>query len=346
MNFFGASVYEHFRDHNHVLSDVIGVSPVRFQLTRDGHDAETVEGQYVTGTFFSALGVQPAMGQEKPEERRRVMLNCVAPKYFETLGTPLISGRDFRFEDGGYPRVAIVNAATARHYFGDRSPLGKHVTFEGQAAPYEIVGVVGDAKYEDLHQPAPRTIYLHAFQERCVANELALRTSVNPTAVAGEVRRVVRETFRAVPVTRITTLADQVDKSIVPERLLATLAAFFGALGAILAAIGLYGLLVYTIARRLNEIGVRMALGATERDVIRMVLNDALRLVGAGLLLGAPLAIWSGKFAATFVQTSPVQPTLPIVFGVLAMVGVALLAAYVPARRAARVNPIEALRHS
>jgi ABC-type antimicrobial peptide transport system permease subunit len=147
-------------------------------------------------------------------------------------------------------------------------------------------------------------------------------------------------------VTRMTTLADQVDKSIVPERLLALLAAFFGGLGALLAAIGLYGLLAYTVTRRVNEIGVRMALGATERDVIRMVLKDALRLVCGGLILGAPLAFWSKRFAASFVPAFPVQPTLPIVFALVAMVVVALLAAYVPARRAARVQPMEALRHS
>jgi predicted permease len=284
--------------------------------------------------------------QEKPGERRRVMLNWIAPRYFETLGTPLISGRDFRFDDERHPGVAIVNVATARYYFGDRSPLGKHFMFEGQGTRYEIVGVVADAKYDDLHQSAPRTIYLHAFQERGTANEIALRTNVNPNAVAGDVRRAVRDTLKTVPVTRITTLAEQVDRSIIPERLLAMLAVFFGALGALLAAIGLYGLLAYTIARRVNEIGLRMALGATERDVIRMVLKDALRLVGAGLVAGTPFAIWTKKLAGTFIQTLPVQPALPILFAIVAMVVVALLAAYVPARRAARVHPMEALRHS
>ncbi len=284
--------------------------------------------------------------QEKPEERRRVMLNWVAPKYFTTLGTPFLAGRDFQFDDEGQPRVAIVNLAIAQYYFGDRNPIGKHFILEGRSAPYEIVGVVADAKYQDLHQPAPRTIYLHAFQEGGVAHELAIRTRGNPTAIAGDVRRLVQDRLSNIRVARITTLSDQVDASIVPERLIATLAALFGGLGALLAAIGLYGLLAYTVARRVSEIGVRMALGATERDVVRMVLTDALGLVCAGLAVGVPLAMWSRKLAATFVQTLSVQSTLPIVVALIAMVGVALIAAYVPARRAARVNPVEALRHT
>src|SRR5207237_44139 len=274
------------------------------------------------------------------------MLNWIAPKHFETLGTPLIAGRDFRFDDEGHSLVAIVNAATARHYFRDRSPLGKHFIFEGQGTPYEIGGVVADAKYEDLHQPAPRTIYLHAFQDRGIAHEFALRTRVNPRAIAADVRRIVRDTLPTVPMTRMTTLADQIDRSLVPERLVAALAALFGGLGALLAAIGLYGLLAYTVARRVNEIGVRMALGAAERDVIRMVLKDALVLVGAGLVLGAPMAFWSKRIAANFVQAFTLESAMPIGVALLTMIVVALLAAYVPARRAARVNPIEALRHS
>ena len=205
--------------------------------------------------------------QEKPEDRRYLMLNGVGPKYFETLGTPLIAGRDFQFEDAGRPRVTIVNQAMARHYFGGGSPIGKHVTFDGDDMPYEIVGIVGDAKYLDLHEAAPRTVYLNAFQDGFINSQFSLRTDVPPTAIAGEVRRAVSDVLKTVRVAKVTTLAEQVDASIVPERLIALLAGFFGVLGASLAAIGLYGLLAYTVARRTNEIGIRMSLGATERDV-------------------------------------------------------------------------------
>jgi ABC-type antimicrobial peptide transport system permease subunit len=235
----------------------------------------------------------------------------------------------------------------ARYYFGDSSPIGRHFTFEGLDPVYEIVGVVGDAKYMDLHNAAPRTIYLNAIQEgRGRFPQFALRTIVAPAAVAADVRRAVRDVLKNVPVAKMITLTEQVDASIVPERLIATLSGFFGALGALLAAIGLYGLLAYTVARRTSEIGIRMALGATRGDVTAMVLKSALALVCGGLVLGVPVAIWSRRVAAHLIANLQVDSTSSIGFAVATIVGVALLAAYVPARRAARVQPMEALRHS
>jgi putative ABC transport system permease protein len=282
--------------------------------------------------------------QEKPEDRRYLSLNWVAPKYFETLGTPLVAGRDFAFEDEGRPRVAIVNQAMARYYFRDGSPIGKHLTFDGQDRAYEIVGVVGDAKYLTLHNAAPRTVYMNAFQEG-LASQFALRTTVRPTAVAGEVRRLAGEVLKNVPIAKVTTLDDQVNASIVPERLIALLSGFFAGLGALLAAIGLYGLLAYTVARRTNEIGIRMALGATRRDVSLMVLKSALGLVCIGLVVGAPIAFSSRRFVASVIENLRAESGVPIVFAAAAMIAIALVAAYLPARRAARVDPMVALRH-
>ena len=282
--------------------------------------------------------------QEKPEERRRLMLNGAGPRYFETLGTPLIAGRDFQVEDAGRPRVAIVNQAMARYYFGGGSPIGKHVTFDGDDMPYEIVGIVGDAKYLDLHEAAPRTVYLNAFQDGFINSQFSLRTDVPPTAIVGEVRRAVSDVLKTVRVAKVTTLAEQVDASIVPERLIALLAGFFGVLGASLAAIGLYGLLAYTVARRTSEIGIRMSLGATERDVARMVLKGALGLVLTGLVVGAPIALWSRAFTARLIDNLPANNAYAIGGAALAMIALALLASYLPARRAMKVDPMVALR--
>jgi ABC-type antimicrobial peptide transport system permease subunit len=183
------------------------------------------------------------------------------------------------------------------------------------------------------------------FQENRLANQFQLRTTVDPESVVGSVRRIVRDVLKTAPVTRVTTLADQVDSNIVPERLIATLSEFFGCLGALLAGIGLYGLLAYTVARRTNEIGVRMALGARARDVSRLVLGDALGMVCAGLVVGASMVVWSRPLAASLIQDLKFESAAPLAFGGAGIVAVALAASYVPARRAARVDPMVALRH-
>ena len=282
--------------------------------------------------------------QAKPGELRYVMENWIAPGYFETLGTPLVAGRDFSFRDEGGPRVAIVNRAMARYYFGDASALGKHVLFDGDKEPYEIVGVVADAKYLEMREATPRTIYFNAFREGRVFSNFLLRTRMEPGAIAPEVRRTSQAVLPNAPVRRITTLAEQVDASIVPERMIVTLSELFGGLGALVAAIGLYGLLAYTVARRVGEIGLRMALGATRVQVTCMVLGDALRMVGAGLLLGVPAAFWGRRLAASLVEGLTSGIAAPVAIAAAAMVSVALIGAFVPARRAARVEPMEALR--
>jgi predicted permease len=290
--------------------------------------------------------------RERAEDRRRVALNWTAPKYFETLGTPLLAGRDFTFEDQGGPLVAIVNQSMARYYFGDRSPIGQFFTFErqdnrgtAQDQPYQIVGVVGDAKYLNLQEPIWRMVYLNTFQEpRLFSHQFSLRTNVRPEAVAGDVRRLVREVLPTVTVARVTTMTDQVDASMIPERLIAMLSGFFGGLGALLAATGLYGLLAYTVARRTSEIGIRMALGATPRDVLAMVHKSALAMAGAGVALGVPLAFAAERVAVTFVDNMSAGSAIPIAMAAAAAIAVALVAASVPAHRASRVNPIEALR--
>ena len=292
---------------------------------------------------------------EAAEARRYVPLNWVGPRYFETFGTPLLAGREFTFADRGGPPVAIVNQAMARYYFGDKNPIGGRFQFVGPSnsgitgAPpdqlYEIVGVVGDAKYLDLREIPPRTIYLNAYQEpRMPANRFALRTAGRPAAVAGEVQRIVREGLTTVAVSDVTTMDDLVDASIVPERVIAMLSSFFGGLGAALAALGLYGLLAYTVTRRTNEIGIRMALGAAKSDISRMVLRGALGLVCAGLVIGLPLALLSRRAASRVVTDLGVEGMWPFVLATATMLAIALVAAWLPALRAARVEPIEALR--
>jgi predicted permease len=283
--------------------------------------------------------------QAKPGELRYLAENWVAPRYFETLGQPLLAGRDFSFQDEGRPRIAIVNQAMARYYFAGSSPIGKHVFFDGDDRPYEIIGMVADAKYQEIREATPRTIYFNAFQEGRMFSQFALRTAIPPSGVIAPVRQTVRAVLKTASVDRVTTLLDQVDASIVPERMMVTLSGLFGALGALLAAVGLYGLLAYTVARRTNEIGIRMALGATQGRVLRAVLSDALKMVCAGLVLALPLALWSKRIAANLIPGLEGNLVAPIAFGAAAMAALAILAAYLPAKRAARVDPMVALRY-
>jgi predicted permease len=298
----------------------------------------------ISGGAASSYATVEGYTPTAPEQR--VFVNWAAPRFFATYGTALLAGREFSFQDAASSHVAIVNRSMARHYFGDANPIGRHITLERDGQPFEIVGVVGDTKYLDLHEPAPRTVYLCAFSEKGVnSHRFAIRSAGDPAALAADVRRTAAAVLKEVPVENMVTLAAQMDASIVPERLTATLSALFGALGSLLAAIGIYGLLAYTVARRTNEIGVRVALGATRRDVTRMVLADALWMAGAGLAIGVPLAIWSRTFAASLITGLPATNVFTIVTGAAALTGVALTAAYLPARRASRVDPMVALRY-
>jgi ABC-type antimicrobial peptide transport system permease subunit len=267
----------------------------------------------------------------------------VSPNYFATYGTPLLAGRDFRDADMDQPRRVIVNQAVTRRYFAGRDAVGRRIWLENERDPYEIVGVVADAKYSDVHVEARTIVYVFAPLSRG-SMQLSLRTDVSSTAVAGDARRIVNEVLGADAVRAVNTLADQVDAAVVPERLMATLAGFFGAAGSLLAAVGLYGLLAYAVTRRTREIGIRVALGATRGDVIRMVLASAVWLVLGGLLLGAPAALWSKRVAASMLEDLPSGGVVPIGLAAAAMIAVALVAAYIPARRATRVEPVIALR--
>jgi len=200
--------------------------------------------------------------QERPEDRRWISIAHVAPRYFETLGTPLLAGRGFSFEDQARSLVAIISRTLAGYYFAGRNPIGRRVTLDtvtGVREPrtYEIVGVVADANYFEIRESARRTIYLPAFHDGLVdAQTFLIRTDIAPESLAGDVRRAIRGVVPTMPVTRITTLNDQIDVSLVPERLIAMLSGAFGALGSLLVAIGIYGLLAYTLARRISEIGI------------------------------------------------------------------------------------------
>jgi len=204
--------------------------------------------------------------------------------------------------------------------------------------------VAGDVKSFEIRDAPYPTIYFDMFQENRLADHFELRGNIDPASLSATVRRIMRDTLPTASVTQVTTLAEQVDSNIVPERLISTLSKFFGELGAMLAGIGVYGLLAYTVARRTREIGVRMALGATTGDVSRLILRDTLGMLCAGLSAGILLVLWTRPLAANLVPDLKLESPAPLALAAAAISAVALLASYVPMHRAALVDPMVALR--
>jgi predicted permease len=317
------------------LNAIPGVSSATFS------DLSPMEGP-------ASVGIAVAEGH--PDKQTHASINYIAPNYFQTYGTPFLAGRDFLSRDASGSRVAIINESAARDCFGTENAIGKrialsHITNADEEKIYEVIGIVGDAKYKDLQEPAPPTIYANLYREGLLGSQLAVRSKIDSAGIGIEVRETEAALLKSVPITQMIEMNDQLDSTIVPQRLFASLSAAFGALGALLAVIGLYGLLAYTVARRTREIGVRIALGAASADVMRTVVGDALWMVCAGLAVGAPLAFWGERVAASLIPDLPVADRLPIAIASAIMIAVGLIAAYLPARRAMQVDPISSLRY-
>jgi predicted permease len=289
-----------------------------------------------------------------PAEDRAVLSNFVSSRYFETVGQRLVAGRHFSERDRqGAPRVTIINQTMARYFFGDESPLGRRVTPYFGRGPNvnrdcEIIGVVRDAAYLSLKDPPKRVLYVpYAQGPEFLQSEnmvLAVRSVGATASVAKQVREVVAQLDKNVLV-ETETLQSHVDGSLTSERLLAMLSGFFGGLSLLLVAIGLYGVMAYSVTRRTGEIGIRLALGARPSSVLSMILGEGAVLALAGVGLGVVAALASSRVIATLLFGITPRDTAAFAGAVLVMVMVALLATILPARRASRVDPMVALRY-
>jgi len=284
----------------------------------------------------------------QPNEDRSVRTEVVSPKYFETMGIPLRLGRDFSWQDGeNTPKVAVINESMAHYYFSNANPIGKRFGWgeTKNSTEIEIVGVAKDAKYDSLREQTPHMIYFPFLQNAKYLWVLAVHTVGKPSDVAAAIRQEVKSVDPSLPVTNVATLAEQVDESLRPERLIAKLSGLFGLLGLLLAAVGLYGTMSYTVARRTNEIGIRMALGAQRGDVLWSVLKESLQLVMIGVVIGLPAALSATRLISS--QLFGLTPNDPgtIAMATLLLVAVAAIAGYLPARKASRVDPMVALRY-
>ncbi|MFY9609121.1 MAG: ABC transporter permease [Blastocatellia bacterium] len=293
-----------------------------------------------------SIVVQGHTPQPGAEDEAKV--NTVGASFFETMEMPILLGRGLSVRDEETaPRVAVINQLMARKYFGDETPLGRRFGFGGPetSGEIEIVGVTRDAKYTDMRSDTQPTVYLPYLQSIPRHATFIVRTSGTASALTASVREAVREVDSNLPLFNVTTQSQQADESLRQERLFAALSSFFGVLALLLACIGLYGVMSYGVARRTNEIGIRLALGASAPRVTRMVMRETMGVVLIGVAIGLGAAVATTRLiAAMLFGLAPTDP-VTISFAILLMIGVAALAGYLPARRASKVDPMVALRY-
>jgi len=279
----------------------------------------------------------------------------VTPGYFDVIGTPIVRGRGISEEDTATSRhVAVVNEASARKFFRNEDPIGKHFGQNAQASrEIEVVGVAKDARYlaNRLDQPSGSFFFLPEAQAdytksagSLFLHDIVILTRPGASPSAAALRQAMASVDPGLPIIAIQNVREKVDLQFTQQRLIARLTSFFGVLSLILASIGLYGVIAYNVGRRVNEVGVRMALGATRSDVVRLVLRGAFGLIAAGLSMGLPLTLAAQRLLGSQLYgMNPYSP--PVTIAAIAVLGLsALLASIVPAIRAGSISPLDALR--
>lgn len=324
------------------------------QLFREVEDGvKQVPGvQAASFSFFVFGGGQwssPIYTREKTSADGQspvVKQNVVGADFFTAMGIPLVAGRGFGPQDTEQSRkVAVVSEALARRFFPNESPLGKRFSKSADFRDeLEVIGVVKDAKYGSLTEALrPMAYYAHGQQLQPLDN-LVVRFSGAPESVVPQIRQAIRQTNPNLPVDSVATLSEQVGRSLARPKLVARLASFFGLTALMLACIGLYGVLSYAVARRSNEIGIRMALGAQRQNVLWLVLREALTLVLIGIVIGVLASLAATQTASSLLFGLKPNDPLTIALATGLLLTVAFFAAYLPARRAAQVDPMVALR--
>jgi len=289
----------------------------------------------------------PAADQTEP-------YNAVGVHFFETLGIPIVAGRGFTADDtAASPKVAVINRRLAAARFPNQDPIGKRISL-GMYAGYgdvlaagqiEIVGICADTLYSDLHEAPPPQLFVPYVQQTQVRRlTYQIRTRTDPQAIVPALRGVVHTADPALPLVSVRTQEEQVETDLTDERLLVSLTSGFGLLALVLAAVGIYGLMAYSVAQRTREIGIRMALGAIPRQILAMVLRESFSLSVTAIALGVATSMVVMRFVKSLLfGIAPSDPT--VVWGATTLLMlVAVGASWLPARRAARVHPVEALR--
>jgi ABC-type antimicrobial peptide transport system permease subunit len=270
---------------------------------------------------------------------------------------PILAGRDFGPQDERpvpakpgtvaevQPPSAVISQSMARFFYGDQDPIGKRFSIKGTKQEFEVVGVTQDSKYEDLREQTPRVYYIYYFQQpQRTGVTFQLRIDMQAGNYSGSIQRLISELDRQVQVVGLKTMSDVVDQSLLRERFMAQTATGFSLVALMLACIGLYGVMSNAVTRRRNEIGIRMALGAKTRDVVRLVMREVLLLVGMGASIGLLAAFATMRLVSNLLFGIGPGDPLTIALATLLLIVVAVLAGYLPARRASRLDPLIALR--
>ncbi|HLN97218.1 MAG TPA: ABC transporter permease [Pyrinomonadaceae bacterium] len=299
-----------------------------------------------TSSTVTVRGYSPNKGEDMT-----VSDIFIGPDFCETLGVPLLMGREIGLQDApNSSRVGVVNQSFARAFFGDQNPIGRRLTFEEDSDKddFEIVGVIGDSKYDNAKEKAEKAVFrpiLQVQDQQTFNNVLELRTAGDPLSLSAEVRAAIAQVNDRLSILNLTSLRLQTDETLSQEKLITQLVSFFGLLGLLLSCVGLYGIMAHAVVRRTNEIGIRIALGAERGNIIWMVLRESLLLVAIGLVVGIPAAWAAANLISS--QLFGVNPSDPVslLTAALSLTTVAALAGYLPARKASRVDPLVALRY-
>jgi predicted permease len=327
-----ASIYQQISESLRSIPGVRTVSLTNRPQLKNGNSAESI---FVQGHEAEHAG------------DNLIMRTAVSPDFFAAMGIPLLVGRvPTERDDLAAPKVAVINEAAARKYFAGASPVGQRFGYfaEGSGVT-EVIGVVRDAKYNSLRDPAPPIQYVPLLQQKFSSVIFVLRTAPEPTSVLGAVRSAVRQVDPNLPLTDVSTQTERIEELFGQERVFAVAYTVFGVLALLLACIGLFGLMSYSVARRTNEMGIRMALGAQASVVIRLVMRESLILVFLGVIVGLSAALAASRLITTLLFGLSSTDVGTIAVAVTIMIVVSVLAGYLPARRASRVDPLTALRY-
>jgi predicted permease len=327
-----AEVLPFFRTVRERVRELPGVEGVSFSQVRamSGNSWRTrisVEG-------FDAAG-----------ETAQPSHNVVGPDYFKTLGIALVAGRDFAETDNATaPKVAIINESFARFYFANQDPIGRKIGMAG--TEYSIVGIATDSKYAHIRETTQRFWYA-PYEQHPNAKylDLYVRTNTDPESMTPAIRAAIASVDKSVALFNVRSQQAQIEELFVAEKMLATLATFFGITAALLAALGLYGVLAFSVAQQRKEIAIRIALGAQPIEILKMILGRGLTLTLSGIVLGVLAAFMLTRLLTSLLFEVHATDPLTFLLAAALLAGVALLACYIPARRATKVNPLQALRH-